>query len=136
MKNKTKTLLIGLFVIIIAIIIGIRTYNKPHVNVTKTEAKYNLESQQLINSFLADEDKASKKYVNTIIQVSGEVSEVNNGTISLKDNNAESAIQCNFKLDENIKLKKIKQGDKIKVKGICTGYLLDVVLVDCVLVNN
>jgi len=135
-KNKKYFFLIALLVLVITIALGIRTYNKPHVNVVNTEAKYKLDAQQLINSFITDEDEASKKYVNTIIQVSGEALEFNHGTISIKDKNSESTVLCNLLLKEDEKFKKIKQGDKIKVKGICTGYLLDVVLVECVLITE
>ena len=135
-KNKIKIALIGLLVLLVVAVIGVKTYNKPHVDVVKTEAKYKLDAQQLINSFITDEDKASKKYVNTIIQVSGEALEISPGTISIKYKNSESTILCNFLPKEDEKLKTIKKGDKIKVKGICTGYLLDVVLVECVLIKE
>ena len=135
-KNKIKIALIILLVMLVVIVIGVKTYNKPHVDVVKTEAKYKLDAQQLINSFITDEDKASKKYVNTIIQVSGEALEISHGTISIKYKNSASTILCNFLPKEDEKLKTIKKGDKIKVKGICTGYLLDVVLVECVLIKE
>ena len=134
-KNKIKIALIVLLVMLVVTVIGVKTYNKPHVDVVKTEAKYKLDAQQLINSFITDEDKASKKYVNTIIQVSGEALEISHGTISIKYKNSESTVLCNLLPKEDEKLKTIKKGDKIKVKGICTGYLLDVVLVECVLIK-
>ena len=135
-KNKIKIALIVLLVLLVVTVIGVKTYNKPHVDVVKTEAKYKLDAQQLINSFITDEDKASKKYVNTIIQVSGEALEISPGTISIKYKDSASTILCNFLPKEDEKLTKIKKGDKIKVKGICTGYLLDVVLVECVLIQE
>jgi len=134
-KNKIKIALIVLLVLLVVTVIGVKTYNKPHVDVVKTEAKYKLDAQQLINSFITDEDKASKKYVNTIIQVSGEALEISHGTISIKYENSASTVLCNLLPKEDEKLKTIKKGDKIKVKGICTGYLLDVVLVECVLIK-
>ena len=135
MKNKKliRIVIIALLILIASIFI-IKLYNKPPVNIAETEAKYHLSSQKLINDFITDEDTANKKYVKQIIQISGKVLEADNTSITIKDENSESTILCSFasKIENN----QLKKGQKIVIKGLCTGYLLDVVLIDCVLIPN
>ncbi|HFS67943.1 MAG TPA: hypothetical protein ENK67_07010 [Flavobacteriia bacterium] len=135
MKNKKKKIILAVIIsILIIMAFIIKIYNKPHINVTKTLAKFNVTSQKLTDDFLTDEDNANKKYVNQIIQVSGTIAEVDQRIILIKDVNSDSDIQCNFK--KSIMDNDLKNGQKIIVKGLCTGYLLDVVLIDCVLVKK
>ena len=46
-----------------------------------------------------------------------------------------AGIGCEFENKLQNKLATLKEGQTIKVKGICTGILMDVVLVDCVIEN-
>ncbi len=133
--KKLKILLIVGIPLLIATIFIVKIYNKPHISVAKTEAKFTLSSQKLINDFLKDEETANKKYVNKIIQVSGIISEMDATSITIKGKNSESTIQCNFLPNENILNKNLKLGQKVEIKGLCTGYLLDVVLIECVLIH-
>ena len=134
MKNrKQKIILIIIIIISIIAVIFYKTYNKEHINVEKTSAKYTMTSQKLIDDFLMDEDEANKKYVNQIIQVTGTISEIDKVSITIKDVNSESTVQCNF--SDKINNTNLKQGQKITIKGLCTGYLLDVVLIECVLIK-
>ena len=134
MKNrKQKIILIIIIIISIIAVIFYKTYNKEHINVEKTSAKYTMTSQKLIDDFLMDEEEANKKYVNQIIQVTGTISEIDKVSITIKDVNSESTVQCNF--SDKINNTNLKQGQKITIKGLCTGYLLDVVLIECVLIK-
>jgi hypothetical protein len=54
-------------------------------------------------------------------------------SILLKDNAlAMAGISCLFEPQYSAEIKKWKTGRSVKIKGICTGILMDVVLVRCV----
>lgn len=140
MQGKKLILLIVFFLIVI---VGLTSflyyYNKPHVNVKKSEAAFVLNAENLIKEYLDDETKTDAKYSEHVIQVKGKVFAVStlkgNSVITLKDENSESSIICHMLPDENMKALKLEKGQEVDIKGICTGYLLDVIIVRCTLVE-
>lgn len=140
MKGKKLILLVVFFLIII---VGLASflyyYNKPHVNVKKTEAAFVLTAENLIKEYRNDETTTNQKYSENIIQVKGKVFEVStlkgNSVITLQDGNSESSIICHMLPDENMKALQLEKGQEVDIKGICTGYLLDVIIVRCTLVE-
>jgi Cu/Ag efflux protein CusF len=137
-----KTLFVILFVFITGIGIGIYQYNKPHRNISKAESEYKYTASELYRIFQKDENAANKTYHDKVIQVTGNISEKhidqNGKTMFLfKDPNQDFGVSCTFDQDENAKLTKIHKGDKVKVKGICTGggQMMDVVLLSCKIID-
>lgn len=124
---------VGLFIIL-------NLYNKPHLNVKKAHADIKLTAQNLLDDYQNDENLANKNYVDKLVQVIGVVSEVSfdngNSIITIKDSNGQSSIMCHMQPEENLNVLKIKKDRVVTIKGICTGYLLDVIMVRCVLINN
>lgn len=118
----------------------LKSYNKPHKDIRTTKADLALNSESLLNEFLRDEVAANKRYTDNIIQIEGIIFEVstNNGNsvITLKNKNSESSIICQLLPEDNINALKIKKGEKVTIKGICNGFLLDVIMVRCIIVNN
>lgn len=141
MNNKNIKILIGLIILMsIVILYALNLYNKPHLNVEKTEADLVINIHELLNDYKNDENLANGKYVDRVIQISGEISEINiengNSIIIFKDSTGTSSVMCHMSPEENLKVLKLKKDGEIILKGICTGYLLDVMLIRCVLVNN
>jgi len=115
-------------------------YNKPHLDIVKTEADIVVNVQNLLNEYKNDENFANSKYVDQVIQIKGEISEITiengNSIITLKDSTTTSSVMCHMLPEENLNVLKLKKEGEITIKGICTGYLLDVIMVRCILVQN
>jgi len=124
----------------IAVFRAIDLYNKPFLNVSKSKPDIILNSQVLLNDYQEDETLANKKYADKLIQITGEIVKIaiNKGVIiiSLKDFNGQSTIICHMLAKDNLKALKLQIGNEVIIKGICTGYLLDLIMVKCVLINN
>ncbi|AMC11883.1 hypothetical protein Lupro_11670 [Lutibacter profundi] len=140
MKSRYLKIAIGLFlIIVIAFIFGINQYNKPHVNVRDSKVNYVFTPKKLVEEYLQNEMAATKKYADQILQIEGDSYSIStlkgNSVITFKDTTSESSIICHLQPEENNKILKLKKDQYITVKGICTGYLLDVVMVECVLVD-
>ena len=124
----------------IVILYALNLYNKPHLNVEKTDADLVINIQDLLDDYKNDENLANGKYVDRVIQINGEISEITiengNSIIIFKDSTGTSSVMCHMSPEENLKVLKLKKDGEIILKGICTGYLLDVILIRCVLVNN
>lgn len=140
MNRKKIIILISILAVIITVsYIAISMYNKPHINVAKTAPGVSITSQDLLSDFLTDENQANAAYLDQIVQVTGNITGLDttdgNAIVTLSHKNSFGSILCHLPLEESEKMISLKEGQKITVKGICTGYLMDVILVKCVLIN-
>ena len=47
-----------------------------------------------------------------------------------------SFIMCSMKKDQYKEAQHLKTGQKVILKGICKGFLMDVIFLDCMIVNS
>lgn len=137
---KLKNIVIVIFVLlVIGAFVGYKMYNKPHVNVAETNADILTTANKIIKDFSSDETTANVKYLEKIIELKGVVSETKKekekGIITLKTNDDFGNVLCHLSEISTEKINSIKVGQNITVKGICTGYLMDVILVKCEIIN-
>lgn len=114
-------------------IYGYTMYNEPTADVSKKTTEVEIDASTLVNMYKDNEEKANTAYLNKVILVNGTIKEVTNGSgsqnILLETSDPLSSISCEMFTSNST----VKVGDKIFVKGQCTGYLLDVVLTKCVI---
>lgn len=104
-------------------------------NLEKVYSEVLLNSKQLVGSFIKNEKESNELYVDKIIEVVGTVKEVsllnNKYTILLYSENEKSGIICEIHKSQLEKVISLMKNQKIKVKGICKGFLKDVILLNC-----
>ena len=135
---KKRWVKILLTIIIIGVVIGIISilwvFRKSPDSVGSKKPDIIMEAQALSKAFENNENEANKQYLNKVIQVTGTIESIKeNGpeiAISLKENGEMTGVICNF-TKGTVDITKHKAGDKISVKGICNGFLMDVVLKKC-----
>lgn len=122
--------------VLVATLAGIMVYlyNKPSRNVV-AETGIPVTATELFTKFSTNEPQANNRYLNKVLQVSGQVLEVKSNStagrvVILNTGDPLFGIACTLDKPEVV-----KPGEKITVKGICTGYLSDVVLTNSYLVN-
>jgi hypothetical protein len=114
---------------------GIYSVLKPHSNVEGEQAVATLTAASLYSDFQHDENLANKKWVGKVIEVSGAISSVNEAGKYISVNlagSADGAVNCSILKKDLSPNEKFNKGDSITIKGKCTGFLMDVNLVDCV----
>ena len=140
-----KLLKIGLILFGIGLVSGFATYlyvfHKPHRNIAKEKAAYVLSANEIYKDFSENEDSSFVKYGNKVLQINGEVVDIqlkpNQAEITMND--AMESVNCMFDSTAVVnyydRLKKLKAGDKVELKGQCDGYdmIMGVVLTRCVL---
>ncbi len=136
--KKIAIVLLGLAVI--GGIAGYLLWNKPHQDVSATKADVVFTADHLLKAFESNEEAANKKYLDKIIKVNGVIRNVEKndaGEISviLATDNDMSSVICNFDPDFR-DIQKLNQGKEVVIKGLCSGYLMDVVLDRCVLAQK
>ena len=124
MRKKSRTIIfIFVSLVLCGFIVGLLVWNKPHVDVKNAEA-VRTDAISLYNSFMIDSAKAKSVFVNKVILVSGAVQEVSvneqrQQIILLKTTVPGASVNCTMERNNN----KIKQGDEVVIKGICSGYI-------------
>ncbi len=132
-----KKYLFGIIILVLLLaVLGICRIYKPHQNVSGEDAAARLTAVELFHEFQSDENTANKKWVGKVIEVSGTVSSVNESSgyvsISLKTT-GDGGVNCSVLKNDLDPGDKFKTGDSVTIKGKCTGFLMDVNLVDCVI---
>lgn len=135
-----KKIIVGILVLgIIGAFVVYKIYNKPHVDVSETSADVTISANKIMQDFSSDENTANSNYLDKIILVNGIVSEtkIENkiGIITLKTDDDFGSVQCHLSEEATKEISTLKQGETIIVKGICTGYLMDVILVKSEIIN-
>lgn len=137
---KFKIFISTLILLVVVAMFLLKIYKpQTHITINKTAPKFILSTKELIAYFNLDEELGDKKFANKILQVNGiidNISTVNgNGVITFKEINNKSSVICHLKPKEQFKLLKYKKTNLIVIKGNCTGFLLDVMMTNCVIVD-
>lgn len=98
------------------------------------KAEHSLTCADLFSEFENDEKAANSKYLGKVVEIDGTISDINTNkegktTISLEGGML-FGVTC--ELFDGKEASKYKKGQKVKLKGECSGFLSDVVLVRCV----
>ena len=110
-------------------------FKSTEINLEKVSSEISLNSNELVASFITNENKSNEVYGGKIIEVTGFVKEIsflnNRNTVLLYTENEKSGIICDVNKSQLKKVKSLKKHQKIKVKGLCKGFLKDVILLNC-----
>lgn len=128
---KKIALVILVLLLAVAAYVWFFVWNKPKTNVAGATA-IKTEAVALFNEYSTNEQAANQKYLEKILEVAGIVTSVNKNAegqtvILLKTNDPMFGINCTMEEKDIV----LKEGDAVILKGICTGYLTDVVLIRC-----
>ncbi|MBK7964600.1 MAG: hypothetical protein IPK10_04400 [Bacteroidetes bacterium] len=132
MKKLGWTLLL---LLVIAGLLGYYMYNMPVESLENVKPIANLSADSIFQLYEQDEIKANELYLDKVISVTGKIQSVLSDTSGLSVNLQTSSglfgVTC--KLDaEHLDVSQFTEGQMVQVKGLCTGYLMDVVLIRCV----
>lgn len=132
-----KKILLTVAVIVIATVSGVAyyEYNRPAADVKEMTAE-SVNAVELFKQFSSNEQQANIAYLNKPLQVTGNVLQVKQNPdgaaqIILDSGDPMFGIACS--MDQSQKM--VKPGDHVTIKGICTGYLNDVVIIKSLLLN-
>lgn len=122
-KNK-----ILLFVIICIAIGSFAVWyicNEKFTDTKKRESAFSVDSQAFLKEYQQNDSLANIKYREKIIEVKGIVSEIETMdtifNIKMIDTATDAYIIFSFQDEQIKKVKQIKEGDKVSIKGSCSG---------------
>jgi hypothetical protein len=147
MKPYVKIALFVVFFIALGgILAALYLYNLKPKNLQKAKPDFVITATGFQKAFEENEKASSEKYINKIIEVTGEIASVKPGekstlNISLKTGSDFSSVICTFPLVSDTTL--FKTGNQITLRGVCSGFLatailssMDVFLNNCAVINT
>lgn len=133
MKKKYIYLIVaGLALGSVATWYGMSEFERKPENAGDRASDFTLTADQLQKEFEANEEAATKKYTDKALEITGTISGIatneKSTDISLKTPDDMTSITIQVLPQEKTKAAKYEEGDQIRLKGICTGKLMDIEL--------
>lgn len=118
----------------VGIAYGLYEFNRTGKDTAKKAADFKLTAETLSAAFEADEVRANEQYLDKVIEVEGTLLNQEDGDRPILTLKGTDMVNLRAELAAD-QLPQMNAGDLVKLKGICTGYLLDVVLTECVIID-
>jgi hypothetical protein len=144
--TKSKTFRISLAIVLLSILAaatyGYYMFNLKRSDLSKVKPAYILSSKELFSAFESDETGATAKYIGKVVEVNGNVAQVEFGSadstlsITLREDDELSGVICTFSGVLDKTEVNISPEQQITVRGECSGMLMDVLLNNCVIVKE
>jgi hypothetical protein len=114
---------------------------KGAIDIIAAPTEVTINAGTLYAAFEADETAANSTYVGKVIEVSGMLSEMTQDeagqySLNLGADSMLGQVVCNLSNTSTAQTKAASIGQSITIKGICTGYLFDVVLDNAVIISK
>jgi hypothetical protein len=140
MKRKKSYVLVALVVLLLGGLYAYREYHRKPADLSSMNPVAGMDAVKLAGLYEADESKANALYLGKAIDVTGTIADIQNQqdtlvNILLGDKNAMHRVSCLMNTAYTAEVKKYKPGDAVTIRGICTGYLMDVELNRCVIIK-
>jgi tRNA_anti-like len=137
--KKWKKILLALIIVGIVVAGGVYYYvfvKDNHRSIAK-EKGIEVTATQLVADYKASDSLSNIKYLDKAIQVTGIVTESKPNqdsliTVTLQSGDVMSTVMCTLKKGETTPT----PNTTITIKGLCTGYLSDVILTDAIIINK
>lgn len=140
-KIFNKILIVALSAGIVLSVLIFNKLTEPTPKLTKSaRASLKISSTELLAQFLENEEMANETYIEKVIEVEGIVKEVtflnNRYTVLLQGQGDYACLICDMNDNPTNQFDRITKGDTITLKGVCKGFLMDAILLNCVLITT
>ena len=128
------------FIALAGILAALYMFNLKHTDMAKARPDFTITSTVLQKAFEDNETAASKLYINKILEVTGKIASVKPPaenkfiSISLITGSDLSSVICTFPAISDPS--KLSVGEEITLRGECSGFLMDVLLNNCAIIQN
>jgi hypothetical protein len=135
--RKYKSVLqVALVIIAVACVYGYEEFNRGLPNLHFVKPAFNVQASDLISQFENDEHHASAQYSDKAISVRGVIGAIQatdtSATVFLNDGRSMTSVICQFDKKNRNEASRFRKNDLVTIKGVCSGFLMDVVMVRCV----
>ncbi len=113
---------------------GVREYTRGNDDLASATPQVTITAIELMSAYSNDETSANAKYLNKVVRVSGTIKDIKQDSlgsysIDLESGSELGVVSCLLDKRHNDDAKGVQPGSNVSVTGLCTGALMDVVLV-------
>lgn len=136
MKKRSLIVFILFAVLIGAAILFIYTkWNKAPESIENADA-LQINAADLFREFSENEQQATQTYNGKVLEITGIVSSTATNQekktiVQLQTNDPLFGINCTLEKEASV-----KEGETVTIKGVCSGFTTDVILIRCYLINK
>lgn len=133
---------IGIFIIIsIACIIGVYyVFNHKEIDTRKAKTEISITTNELFKDFNSDKEESLDQYIEKAMEIKGTLYQVTHRggkySLLLRGNQIDKLVLCEMQKDQASIVESLKIGDEVKVKGILKGFLMDAILLNCIVLEE
>jgi predicted phosphodiesterase len=127
MSTKRMILTLVLIAIAVAVFLAYKTYTRTNKDLLKLKADIQISAGDLIKEFEAGDSAANKKYLDKIIELTGNVKKLEKDdagdyTIIIGDTLSMSSVRCLSDTNHRSDAAIVKENSTITIRGVCTGF--------------
>ena len=124
---------IGIAIVIGSVVAYKMLTPKPEIDITEASSELTINASKLYHDFSENETTANKGYAGKVLEVKGILKKVEkegtqNIQLSLDAEADLGSVICNLQVVKSEEIEGLEIGKPITIKGVCTGYLFDVVI--------
>ena len=137
MTNRKTIIIAALLIVALCIRIAAYKYNETQPDTSKVQADLKISAMTIMENYEFDESLANDLYLNKYVDVTGIIAKVvtdEKCSLYLKTNSMLGYVIA--ELSDCSSASEISEGSSITVRGLCSGYLSDVILVRSVVATS
>ncbi|WP_299217466.1 hypothetical protein [uncultured Dokdonia sp.] len=140
--KTNSSIKISIFSIIgLACVLGIYyIFNHKGVDTRKAKTEISITTNELFKDFDEDKEASFNQYIEKAIEIKGILYQVTQKgdtySLLLRGNNIDTLVLCEMQKDQASIVKTLTIGDAVKVKGILKGFLMDAILLNCIVLEE
>ena len=137
MKKFVKWWPFIVILVLLGIAYGWKEYNRTLKSTVDINAFTTIIATDLVKEFEFDETTANKKYNDRVVLVKGIIQsiEITDTTQRINLAGRIGGVIGELEKSERKRAGELKVGDSLIIKGVCTGFLMDVILVRTVIIK-
>lgn len=136
MKKRHKIFIV-FSLICMSLFVAYSYVNRGVADTTMIQAEETFTTNELLSKFQSKQQKL-EGFIEKAIEIEGEIKEITfqDGKYSLilKGDSDINYILCEMQSNQNNTIVRLQEGQDIKLKGILKGFLMDVILLHCVII--
>ncbi len=115
-------------------------YNYKNVDTRKAKTEISLTANELLTELNGNDEERFEQYIEKAMEIEGTIYQVTyragRYSLLLRGDKIDKLVLCEMQKDQTPLIELLKVGDQVKVKGILKGFLMDAILLNCIVLEE
>lgn len=115
-------------------------YNYKNVDTRKARTEISLTANELLTELNDNDDERFEQYIEKAMEIEGTIYQITykaqKYSLLLRGDKIDKLVLCEMQKDQTPLIELLKVGDDVKVKGILKGFLMDAILLNCIVLEE